>query len=86
VSLHRRNQQSAYDDRSGKLKLSARNILKGTIVGVVKGQTTAHVQLNVNGTIITVTITNEGVDELGLKAGIDAAAIIKSSGVMTLVS
>lgn len=64
------------------MKLSARNIIRGKIVDVVKGQTTAHVKLDVNGTIITSAITNEAVDELGLKKGMNAAAVIKASDVM----
>ncbi|WP_131117443.1 TOBE domain-containing protein [Lichenihabitans psoromatis] len=64
------------------MKLSSRNQLKGKIVEVVKGQTTAHVRLDVNGTIVTASITNEAVDDLGLKAGMDAYAVVKSSDVM----
>ncbi len=67
------------------MKLSARNILKGTIVDVVKGQTTAHVRIDVGGTIITSSITNEAVDDLGLKKGMAAAAVIKSSDVMVAI-
>ncbi len=33
------------------MRLSARNILKGTIVDVTKGQTTAHVRIDIGGTI-----------------------------------
>jgi len=64
------------------MKISARNILKGQIKDVVKGATTAHVRLDINGTILTASITNEAVDELGLKAGMTASAIIKASDVM----
>lgn len=67
------------------MKLSARNIIRGKIVDVVKGQTTAHVRLDVNGTIITSAITNEAVDELGLKKGMSAAAVVKASDVMIAV-
>jgi hypothetical protein len=35
-----------------------------------------------NGVIVTSSITNEAVDELGLKAGDDAVAVIKASDVM----
>ena len=36
------------------MKLSARNQLKGKIVAVTKGQTTAHVQLDIgSGVIVT---------------------------------
>jgi molybdopterin-binding protein len=64
------------------MKLSARNVLKGTIDAVLKGQTTAHVRINVGGTIVTASITNEAVDELKLKAGQTAYAVIKASDVM----
>jgi molybdopterin-binding protein len=40
------------------------------------------VRLDVNGTTVTAPITNEAVDELGLKVGQDAYAIIKASDVM----
>ena len=65
-----------------RMKLSARNQIKGTIVEVVKGQTTAHVKINIGGGIITSSITNAAVDDLGLKAGDTAYAVIKASDVM----
>ena len=67
------------------MKISARNQLKGKVVEVIKGQTTAHVRLDVNGTIVTAAITNEAVDELGLKAGQDAYAVVTASDVMVAV-
>jgi molybdopterin-binding protein len=67
------------------VKLSARNQIKGTIKAVTKGQTTAHVQLEVNGTIITASITNEAVDDLKLQAGQAAYAVIKASDVMIAI-
>ncbi len=67
------------------MKLSARNILKGTIVEVNKGQTTAHVRLNVGGSIVTASITNEAVDELKLQKGQTAYAVIKASDVMVAI-
>jgi molybdopterin-binding protein len=51
------------------MKLSARNLLKGTIVDVKKGQTTAHVRIDVGGTVVTPSITDEAVDELKLQKG-----------------
>ena len=66
----------------GLVKISARNRLKGKIVEVKKGATTAHVRLDVSGTIVTASITNEAVEELGLKVGQEAYAIIKASDVM----
>ena len=65
------------------MKLSARNQLIGKVVGVQKGQTTAHVRIDIgNGVIVTSSITNEAVDDLGLKIGDDAIAVIKASDVM----
>jgi molybdopterin-binding protein len=65
------------------MKLSARNQLKGKIIAVTKGQTTAHVRIDIgNGVIVTSSITNEAVDDLGLKIGDEAVAIIKASDVM----
>ena len=65
------------------MKLSARNQIKGRIASVQTGQTTAHVRIDIgNGVIVTSSITNEAVDELGLKVGADAIAVIKASDVM----
>ena len=64
------------------MKISARNVLKGRIVSVTKGQTTSHVVIDVNGMTITASITNEAVDELKLAQGKDAYAVIKASDVM----
>ena len=65
------------------MKLSARNQFKGKIVNVNKGMTTAHVRVDIGGgVVITSSITNEAVDELGLKAGDEAWAVIKASDVM----
>jgi molybdopterin-binding protein len=65
------------------IKLSARNQIKGKIVEVQKGATTAHVRIDIgNGIIITSSITNEAVDDLGLAVGDDAIAVIKASDVM----
>jgi molybdopterin-binding protein len=65
------------------MKLSARNQIKGRAVEVRKGETTAHVRIDVgSGVVITSSITNEAVDDLGLKAGDEAFAVIKASDVM----
>ncbi len=64
------------------MKLSARNQLKGTVKSVTKGQTTAHVEIDVGGTVLTASITNEAVDALGLKVGQSAYAVVKASDVM----
>ncbi len=64
------------------MKLSARNQIKGKVVAVQKGPTT-HVRIDAgNGIVITSSITNEAIDELSLKVGDEAIAVIKASDVM----
>ncbi|MBB3455423.1 molybdopterin-binding protein [Rhizobium sp. BK313] len=68
------------------MKISARNRLKGKVVEITKGATMAHVRIDIgNGSIVTSSITNEAVDELGLTVGADAYAVIKASDVMVAV-
>jgi len=65
------------------MKLSARNQIKGKILEVRKGATTAHVRIDIgNGVVITSSITNEAVEDLGLVVGDAAIAVIKASDVM----
>jgi molybdopterin-binding protein len=68
------------------MRLSARNQIKGKILEVKKGATTSHVRVEISpGQIITSSITNEAVEELGLKAGDAAIVVIKASDVMIAV-
>jgi molybdopterin-binding protein len=67
------------------MKLSARNQLKGTVVDVVKGATTAHVRLDIGGSILTASITNEAAEELNLAKGQKAVGIIKATDVIVAV-
>lgn len=65
------------------MNLSARNQLRGKLLEVHKGATTAHVLIDIgHGMRVTSSITNEAVDELGLKVGDSVAAVIKASDVM----
>lgn len=64
------------------MKISARNIIKGVIVEIVKGATTSHVRIDVGGSVVTASITNEAVAELKLEKGEQAYAVIKASDVM----
>jgi molybdopterin-binding protein len=65
------------------MKLSARNQIKGRVVEVKKGATTSHVRIDIgNGVVIVASITNEAVDDLALKPGDEAYAVIKASDVM----
>jgi molybdopterin-binding protein len=68
------------------MKLSARNVIAGTVVAITKGATTAHVKIEVgNGVTLTAAITNEAVDALGLTIGKAASAVVKASDVMVAV-
>lgn len=64
------------------MKLSARNVLSGTVTELVTGAVTSHVRIDVGGTIVTASITNDAVTELGLKVGDAAYAVVKASDVM----
>jgi molybdopterin-binding protein len=67
------------------MKISARNQLKGKVVEIVKGATTAHIRLDIGGAIVTSAITNAAVEELGLVVGQTAYAVVKASDVMIAV-
>jgi molybdopterin-binding protein len=65
------------------MKLSARNVLKGRVLQVVRGKTTGHVKLDVGGgTVITASITMEAIADLKLRRGDTAYAVIKASDVI----
>jgi molybdopterin-binding protein len=64
------------------MRLSARNVLPGKVLEVKRGATTSHVRIDIGGSIVTASITNEAVDDLALKPGDAASAIIKASDVM----
>ena len=65
------------------MKLSARNILRGRVIAVTRGATTANVKIDIGGgVIVTSSVTNEAVDELRLAEGDVAYAVIKASDVM----
>ena len=72
-------------DRRSAMKLSARNQLKGKIVGIDHGVTTTHVRIEVSGAVITAAITKTSAEELKLAVGRDAYAVIKASDVMVAV-
>jgi molybdopterin-binding protein len=68
------------------MRISARNQIKGTVVEVKKGATTSHVRVDIGGgQIITSSITNEAVDDLGIKVGGKATVVVKASDVMIAV-
>ena len=65
------------------MKLSARNQLPGTVVAIEKGAVNGIVKIEVApGLVITSSITNASIEELGLIEGAKAVAVIKASSVM----
>jgi len=68
------------------MKVSARNCLKGTIKSINKGPVMAEVVIDIgNGATVTSVITAHAVENLGLKEGSAAYAVMKSSEVMIAV-
>jgi molybdopterin-binding protein len=64
------------------MELSARNQFKGRITGVKLGAVMAEVQVDIEPSACTATITASSVERLGLKAGDTVTVIIKSTEVM----
>jgi molybdopterin-binding protein len=68
------------------MKLSARNMLKGKVVKIVKGTVNSEVTLELpEGAQIVSIITNTSVTSLKLKKGMEAYAVVKASNVMIAV-
>jgi molybdate transport system regulatory protein len=64
-------------------QLSARNQLAGTVSRIEKGAVSSLVVLTLpGGAAITASVTNEGVDALGLKVGTPATAVFKAYAVL----
>jgi molybdopterin-binding protein len=65
------------------MKLSARNVLKGKVVAIDKGKVTAIVRLDIGGGhTVTSSVTMAALEDLKLKKGSKAMAIIKASEVI----
>ena len=64
------------------MKLSARNQIPATVVGITSGEATANVELDAGGVRLVASITVEAVKELGLTAGDRVTAVIKASDVI----
>ena len=66
--------------------ISARNQIEGTVVNVKEGAVNGHVTIeDADGVQITGSITNESIENLGLKEGCTAVAVIKATDVMVAV-
>lgn len=64
------------------MKISARNQLKGTISSVAEGAVNGVVTIDLDNTSVKADITMEAIEELGLKEGMTAYAIVKATNVM----
>ncbi len=65
------------------MKVSARNTFAGTVSAITRGAVNAEVTLSLKGGVpLTATVTNGAVDNLGLKTGTEAYAIVKASSVI----
>ncbi len=68
------------------MKLSARNVLKGTVDTVVPGAVNSEVTMTLPGGVkVVAIITKTSAENLGLKKGTAAYAVIKASNVMIAV-
>lgn len=68
----------------GEIKgISARNQLRGKVVEVKEGAVNGHVAIELPcGCKVKGSITNEAIDQLGIKVGGEAIAIVKATEVM----
>jgi len=64
------------------MKISARNVIRGRVTEVTRGQATANVKIDIGGTILTASITVEAVNDLKLATGDQVYAVVKASNVM----
>jgi molybdopterin-binding protein len=64
------------------LKTSARNVIRGRVTEVTRGQATANVKIDLGGTTLTASITVEAVNDLKLATGDQVYAVVKASNVM----
>lgn len=65
-----------------KYALSARNQFEGTVTDVKEGAVNGIVTIDVNGTPVTATISMGSIENLGIRPGIKAYAVIKATEVM----
>jgi molybdopterin-binding protein len=68
-------------DRSPATRSSARNRLEGVVVSVTRDTVMAQVELACGPYRVVSLMSREAADELGLKPGVTAEAVIKSTNV-----
>lgn len=68
------------------MKISARNVIRGTIKKIIPGAVNSEIVIEVAGGVeIVSVITKESVESLGLKEGKEVYAVVKASNVMIAV-
>ena len=68
-----------------RMKISARNQLRGTVESVTMGVVTAKISVRVGENLIESVITRQSVEEMGIKVGDEVTAVIKSTEIMLMV-
>ena len=65
------------------MRLSARNVIKGTVLEVREGPVNSRIKVDIGGgNAITSMITADAAQELGLAVGAEVHVVIKASDVM----
>lgn len=65
------------------MKISARNQISGTIVSIAPGAVNGSIKVDIGGgNVVTASITEEAIADLGLAKGDAVTVIIKASDVM----
>ncbi len=65
------------------MKISARNVIKGTVTDVKKGAVAAQVKVDIGGgNVLTSMITVDAVEDLDITVGQEVSVLIKATEVM----
>ena len=65
------------------MKISARNQIKGTVVGVKSGPVNSMVRVDIGGgTVVTSMITTDAATALGLAEGAPVTVVVKATDVL----
>jgi len=75
---------SSRQKRGGGATISGRNKLRGRVVEVRHEGLLSQIGIDVGGQIVTSIITRAAADEMKLRVGIEAAALIKATEVMII--
>lgn len=65
------------------MKLSVRNVFKGTVAAIKEGMAVATVKVDIGGgNMITSVVTVDAVNDLGVKVGDQINVLVKATSVM----